>query len=313
MILLTREKTMIHHQLETLLPRLPTHHPFYEKVSTRFKQEAAGASGEASLDYYLRFLNSNLPLLHGLRVCDTTFNFQIDTLILFPSFILLIEVKNYAGNLIFHPASGLLTREIEGVIERFSDPTVQVNLQKLQLAQFLSERGVTALPLHSLVVFANSKALLDVQGTCADVILHEKLLDRIAELEMKYKGKAREIRELVQIGKLLAASHKPKQADVMTYYGLSLEDLVLGVRCSSCRSSIMNRTHGRWICPQCACSNPHAHISALQDWKVLFGERITARQACSFLGLGKLRTARRLLLAMCRAEGDRNSRYYRLP
>ncbi len=152
LILLTREQTMIHRQLETLLPRIRTRHPFHEKITTRFKQEAAGASGEASLDYYLRFLNSNLPLLHGLRVCDTSFNFQIDTLILFPSFILLIEIKNYAGNLVFHPSSGLLTRELSGVMERFSDPTVQVNLQKLQFAQFLAENNFHYILLLYLLI-----------------------------------------------------------------------------------------------------------------------------------------------------------------
>lgn len=60
----------------------------------------AGYRGEQSLDYYLGFL-TNYFILHDLRLPDRDHHFQLDTLLISPYFILILEVKNISGTLIF--------------------------------------------------------------------------------------------------------------------------------------------------------------------------------------------------------------------
>ena len=81
--------------------RLPQNHPKYQKIVNDWALYNSGYRGELALDYYLhRFNRSENFLLHSLRLQHKQ-NFQIDTVILHPNFILLIEVKNLSGKVNF--------------------------------------------------------------------------------------------------------------------------------------------------------------------------------------------------------------------
>ena len=83
-------------RMEALDRRLYSNHKMKAKVQLDLKRWRSGIRGEKEIEYPLRFLDEQRYLiLHDLRLSDENGYFQIDTLILSESYILILEVKNW--------------------------------------------------------------------------------------------------------------------------------------------------------------------------------------------------------------------------
>ncbi|MBM7659421.1 hypothetical protein JOC85_000188 [Bacillus mesophilus] len=121
-------------RLEALSRRLMKSHPAFHKVHENLLRQRAGYQGEKAIDYYLKYLpKEEYLVLHGLRLFDGVGYFQIDYLIISKSFILVIEVKNIFGTLLFDPEFNQCIRISQDKEEGFKDPILQVERQKNQL------------------------------------------------------------------------------------------------------------------------------------------------------------------------------------
>ena len=128
MILKDREYPLKAQILEAVLRRLPTGHPQKEQIENELGITLAGYHGEQSINYYLNFLPpENYLIMHDLRLksprSDTYF--QIDTLILHPAFLLIIEVKNFAGNSYMIPISDKLSEHTKMKKKLFLTPSLR--------------------------------------------------------------------------------------------------------------------------------------------------------------------------------------------
>ncbi|WHY71334.1 nuclease-related domain-containing protein [Fictibacillus enclensis] len=82
--------------------RLPHDHPKQKDIESSFAKHMAGFRGEESLDYSLSFLaDKKCAILHDLLLSDGVYHFQLDTVIVTPHFLLVLEVKNITGTLVF--------------------------------------------------------------------------------------------------------------------------------------------------------------------------------------------------------------------
>ncbi|HEU5141363.1 MAG TPA: nuclease-related domain-containing protein, partial [Bacillales bacterium] len=123
-----------------LLRRLPPSHPKRPQIEKQLAKYNAGYRGERSIEYYLSFLpEKQYHIFHDLRLTSGDHFFQLDTLLVSPSFILILEVKNISGTLHFDNTFHQLIRTIEDRKEGFNDPLLQVEHQKTQLANWLSQ------------------------------------------------------------------------------------------------------------------------------------------------------------------------------
>ena len=121
-------------QIEALNRRTPPHHRNKESISIQARNLRTGYNGEKSLDFTLGFLPSDtFKILHYLRIEDTNGHFQIDTLILSPYFVLIIEVKNIYGTITFDNMGQAIRTRNDGTEEGFNNPVEQVILQEYQL------------------------------------------------------------------------------------------------------------------------------------------------------------------------------------
>ncbi|MBH0172538.1 NERD domain-containing protein [Fictibacillus sp. 23RED33] len=60
----------------------------------------AGHNGEKSLQYFYRYLpKQEADIIHNIRIKHMEFFFQIDTLIITSKFLIVLEIKNYTGEL----------------------------------------------------------------------------------------------------------------------------------------------------------------------------------------------------------------------
>ncbi|KHE68153.1 nuclease-related domain-containing protein, partial [Halobacillus sp. BBL2006] len=114
-----RQKTSELLQLETLLQRLSAKHPMYEQVHEQLLRLTAGHFGETAMDFYLMYLPKGYHVVQDVRLFDGIQHFQIDALIITQKFLLILEVKNFKGKLIFYFEHQQLFRLANGVKDIF--------------------------------------------------------------------------------------------------------------------------------------------------------------------------------------------------
>ncbi|MDQ0352908.1 ribosomal protein L37AE/L43A [Alkalibacillus filiformis] len=313
MILLPQQKPSSLAQLEVIAPRLMKHSPVYQNVRDRYRREKSGYDGERSLNYYFNFLPQNAIYLHGLRVEERQFTFQIDHLILFPNFFLIIEVKNNAGLIKYNTETGVLKCiKSDGTYEHYGDPFIQARIQRFKLKKLLEPSGFTVPPIHTLVVFSHQDAVLEIEGHQPDLIISQRLPWRVSELEQKYTTPIFSNDELLNVGKMLKTKHQPKEVDIMKECNVKKEHIRNGVWCTNCKKYMMKRINRNWRCPSCKHKDPNAHINALEEYKLIFESEIKNKQAREFLQVPN-DVAKRLLKKTCSSYvGERKSRVYTL-
>lgn len=137
-----------------------------EALATKVKLLALGSRGEAQVLFELQ--NAFLPLhiLHDVQVVHNTLKAQIDIVVVTRKFILLVEVKNYFGNIVVNAKDEFSRQVYQGnrVVfqEGFYSPLRQVERQAEVLKECLTAQGlIKRLPIRYVVVFANNKTILD--------------------------------------------------------------------------------------------------------------------------------------------------------
>ncbi len=133
-------------QEEALARRIHKAHPLLPKILKSIGARKAGYRGEQNIDYHLTFLPQNkYTILRDLQLTDQ-YPFQMDTVLLSPQLIFVIETKNITGTLFFDKNSNQMIRTIDNVEEGFPNPLLQVQRQTHQLKNWLLQHK---LPTYS--------------------------------------------------------------------------------------------------------------------------------------------------------------------
>ncbi|WP_394219580.1 nuclease-related domain-containing protein [Halobacillus trueperi] len=288
--------------LQMLQHRLNPHHPAVSHVEETLSTKQAGWNGEQSLDFHLDYLKGAHYILHNLRLHDGHHFFQMDTVILFPSFILILEAKNMIGQISIHREKKEMRRETEG----FQDPVEQAERQKYLLEEWLMSKLGIQVPIDFLVVFTNRRCTLEFDSSDSriyeKVIRASSLMDAVQKKKNVHQGKIFKKEEILQIGHALAEAHQDHVPNYMKRFNLSYSDLQKGVRCPDCGKYSMKRTKMKWICSVCSHISLHAHEQALREYAVLVAKTISNKEARNFLKISSRHVVYRLLSAYCRGR-----------
>ncbi len=306
-------------KLQALLRRLPNHHPKKPQIEEELAKRKAGFKGEQSIDYYLSFLpESTYYIFHDLRLPSGPHYFQLDTLILSPYFILILEVKNISGILYFDDQFNQFFRSINGNEETFRDPITQVLRQVKQLHDLLLEMKLANIPLESLVVFSNQssnlKTLSPNPRRYRKAIHSADFPFKIEEFEEKYKKELLSLKDLRKLSNLLLKKHTPLSNNILEQYGIRKSEVLKGIHCPKCFALPMKRNFGTWTCSQCNSSTKAAHIDSFSDYSLLIKQTITNSEFREFAQLTSRSVSTKLLNSMnLKIEGSTKGRIYYLP
>lgn len=289
-------------RLEALLRRLPRNHLKFPAIEEAYMRRRAGFQGELSLDYFLGYLPEDLLILHDLRLHDGKRYFQIDCLILTSSFVLILEVKNFSGTLIFDSEFNQMIRIINDKEEAFPDPISQVERQKTNLKNWFNTHGFPLLPIETLVLVSNPHTIIKTSQnshqTSQKVIHSANLITRFERYRQKYNIDKISVKECKKISKLLIKKHEPLDSNYLQQYLIMEQDIVTGVHCTSCLKLKMQRHYGCWQCSDCMLRSKVAHLSTLKDYALLIKPFITNKEVREFLELESVTVASRLLSSM---------------
>ena len=280
--------------------RLPADHPKRTDVEEALGIRKAGEYGEKSITFHLGYLEGYHLILHDLRLYDGIAYFQIDTLILFPTYVLLLEVKNRSGRIILDRQSHQMTRiKEDGTREGDVDPVEQVERQSRLLGQWLMKHFSIKMPIHHLVVMSHTKCTLEFQN--CEPAIHEKvirgssLFDSIQRVGAEYRGRSWSKGSLLKVGKALREAHVEPKVDVVERFRLKRRDFLNGVRCLECGFYYMRRKGRAWVCLYCKHRSIDAHEQALKEYAYLISPWISNEEARFFLRIDSRHVVKRLL------------------
>ena len=304
MILKSREKPEKMLKLDALLKRLSNTHPERMRLEKDYARFSAGYKGEGAIDYYLNFLDEkDYYILHNVRLTTKICSFQIDTLILTQSFILIIEVKNITGTVLIDSVYRQLIRTINGIEECFPHPEDQAYHQKLQLIHWLEQQRLPIPPIEILVVFANQNCILKSNCTLpnnkqsSSIIHSTSILNNIQQIKDRYSKEHLSKKEIRRIANLINKHHVSLNIDILHSYHIDRKDLLLGVQCPDCRAYYMIRKNGKWYCNQCGLNSTNEHYHALDDYRLIISPYISNKEIREFLCISSDSIARKLMEA----------------
>ncbi|MFC7061937.1 nuclease-related domain-containing protein [Halobacillus seohaensis] len=291
-----------HIQLEVLHTRMLQDHFKRSDIQTQLLKQSAGHFGETTTDHFLQYITQeNYHVMLDLQLFDGISYFQIDALVVTREFLLILEVKNFKGELTFDFDHNQLFRKIDDHQDIFPDPFLQVEHQSLQLTRWLGRYDFPEVPIHSFVVITNPKTVIKTQGSDLNdrknrIVRAKRIIPAIYEFAFSTNHreffKEDEMSELVS---RLKTENTPYQKLVMEKYALSMNDLIMGVQCENCSRFRMDRRREHWLCPHCGMKSKNAHLRTLKDYQVLFGNEITNAEFRRFACLRSRKVAWRLL------------------
>jgi len=287
----------------TLKKYLNRNHPTYPELEKDLAKRWAGYWGEAALANYLQELpQEKYLILHDLHLQLHDTHFQIDTLLIAPTHILIIEAKNIIGTLyIDNIFNQLIRSNPDGTEDSFEDPRTQCRRLQSLLKRWLIQHNLHLLSIDYLIFFkSTNKTILKTNGTTIDtsrICKGRDLFTKIESIEKQYKQEKIQAAKWMDIAQYLVSRHSPKQIDILQEYGLTVNDLPWGVLCQDCTHP-MHYQKGIWHCPKCHSVSKDAHIEAINDHFLLIKPTITNRECQTILRLPTSDVTRRILITL---------------
>ncbi|WP_183163944.1 NERD domain-containing protein [Alteribacter keqinensis] len=245
--------------LDATEPRFPEAHPKYKNFKRDLGITQSGFNGEKSVDYYLENI-SNSPtsyLYHNLRLPASQTAFQMDTLLVTPYYLMIIEIKNWGGASLEFNEETKQVRQIyhDGRKEVHDDPVLQVKTQRKKLLVMLKKYGLSYIPVEYGVVMSNKNPeIIFSEGYKeTDRVFRSTYLDYfLVEMDKKYTEKKLCIEKLTQLDQIFLNSHQERPFNVLEKYDLEKNQLLKGILCTECITpTSMYRAQRSWKCPKC--------------------------------------------------------------
>ncbi|UTE77946.1 nuclease-related domain-containing protein [Rossellomorea sp. KS-H15a] len=312
---------LILEKTEALSGRIVQHHLKVPLLEKDLRKRRAGYKGESTVYYHLTFLkDKRYKIFYNVRLPIFSNHFQMDFLILTPSYILIIEVKNISGLVTIDPFIKQLTRTHKGVTEGFTDPVSQVQRYKLLLQKWFSTHKLKHPPIKHLVVFSNPSTTLNYTVSPApddpykQIIHAQNIIDKIMDLNEKHPTSTVTEKELLKMKRVIIKKHEESEIDILKAYSLTKNDILTGIRCENCQHLPMIRVSASWSCPKCRHSSKTAHITAIHEYFLLLNNHLTNSELRKFLHLNSRNTAYKMLKSLqYKTQGETKSVIYSKP
>lgn len=283
-----------------------------------YQKYAAGYHGEKMLDYQLSlFPQNDFYHLADIRLQHADSFFQIDSFILTPKVIFIIEIKNLRGTLEYNAHQKQIIQYVEDKQTSYLDPIIQAKIQKRKLDLWLKKRGYQ-IPIEYLIVSTNTSTVIrnpwnDSEFNDRFITLHY-LLFRLEERYAQYTKNILSSRDIQHLEKTILQEDVPLKVDLRRKYHLNENHFISGVPCTQCYHSPLIWKSAKWNCLKCGWKSRHAHKRLILDYFLLFEPFISNSTFRDFANIRNPRLAYRLLNSMqLEKTGGKKNRIYVAP
>lgn len=279
--------------LPRLIARMPVSSLEREEFEQRYQRVKIGFSGEIKVDDFLESLE--LPAgVHILKNIELTLgggqSFQIDLLIISPKYMLLLEVKNIAGELSFEREPNQLVRNLHGKVSKMDCPVTQLSNTKVNLERWLQQRG-WEISVSGCIILANQQAFVKSAPENAPIRFMKEIPLLLERME-KYP----DIISVGEVDRLVKSiGHDRVEYNpfpLREYFRINEAVLKKNQLCPNCHLALRYINHKTRYCSNCRLNVKSDYERALQDWFIIFGQTITSRECQEFLGLSNRHQAK---------------------
>ena len=308
-IKLKRYKPHVLLSYEALLRRLKKRYRFNEIIQSNYQRHKAGFQGEKRIDYKLSlFPKKNFYHYPHLRLNTNQNHFQIDSLLITPKIIFILEIKNLKGILEYSSKYGQIIQIDDGKETGYMDPILQVEIQKQHLINWLGKIGYQ-IPIEPLVVSTNPYAV--IRNIDNDKVFDhrfislENLLFKLDEIYNSYQNPILTIKEIQFLLKKFIKHNNPLKSNLMKRHKIQSHHLVSGIPCDICERTLL-RLHGKWYCKHCNTKFLNSHVRVILDYFLLHNSTITNNQCKTLLQLSSPNIAYKILSSMNLENNGKN-------
>lgn len=298
MILKDREISMILKKLFALDGRMYNDHIEGDRVHNDLQKKLAERRGEEAVDFYLQFLDQKLfHFLLSIRIPDEQGFFQIDTLTLSPYFILIIEIKNWRGTILFGENGQVIRVREDGTEEGFQNPIPQVYLQRHRLQKWLQLKGINNIPIYFMVVISFPSTIIKsiTQQQIPKEVIHSNQLSFKINALADVHEQVISMDDIHLIAKQLIAEHTPEDKDILSAYNVQTKQLIKGVICDNCSYHPMIWHRSKMFCPKCKFTSTNSFLNAIQDYSLLISNEAKNKELRDFLQIDSPHIMKRLM------------------
>lgn len=291
--------------------RLPSHHVAIPALRSKHAAVQAGFGGEQELDKVFESYAFSMKhgIFHDLSLVSST-HFQVDTLFITPSYAVLFEVKNIAGELTVTENPPQMIRVLDsGQVNGFKSPIAQLENNCELFRDWLYSRNL-ALPVYGAVVLAYAKQRIEVFDTNIPILFPSAVPTFIRKLPTSPPLLDDETFATL-LTQLNSGHCQFIPSPICETYSIRQSDIRTGVICPRCGFIGMEKYMGGWRCLACGGTSRDAHKQAIRDWFLLFGGGMRNKDCREFLRVDRQQTAHRLLMSMeLKSEGTFRDRAY---
>ena len=302
---------------EALLRRLKPYYRNHPAIQSNYQRHKAGFYGESRVDYKLSLMQKNNYIhIPGVRLNNHQHYFQIDSIIITPKLIFIIEAKNMQGVLEYYASQRQLVQITDQVQQSYKDPILQAKLQVKQLKKWIGQTN--KIPIEFLVVSTNPATIIKNMNNEKEFnyrfVTLENLTFRMDEIYHKYQKHILNKEQMNLLAEKLIEEDSPLIVDLIDEYGVEKDHLINGIPCSNCEKVPVKRINKMWICSQCGKNDRRVHERVIFDYFLLHGKTITNSQCQKLLKVSNRYIAYRILKTMkLSTSGQNKAKKYMTP
>ncbi|WP_252501971.1 nuclease-related domain-containing protein [Sporosarcina sp. Marseille-Q4943] len=310
------KKRTMPNELKALLSldkRLPNNHMKKHEVKKNLLICQAGYNGELEFDAHIAEFQPDYPhaILHDLYLRQDGAYFQIDSLVITPSSITVVEVKNHKDKTVIKANPTQFIRVFQnGDRKPMRNPYIEIDRKIHFLKNWLNIRGIQ-IPIDGLLIFAHTNELsIEHPSPEMKTIFTYEAPAHFRSLPMNehiLDGHA-----IHNLATAMLEHHKDYNPfPLADLYAIAPEDITPGVICPSCDRPGMRWGREKWNCPSCGHAGKTEHQQTVQDWFMLIKPQMTNREFRYFTQLNNRNVARSLLAKSgLQLIGERKAAHY---
>ncbi|MEN1967708.1 NERD domain-containing protein [Lentibacillus sp. N15] len=313
-----RKKPYIILCYEALFRNLNGRYRTNRKLRENYQRFHAGYQGEKTVDYNLmQFPQKNFFVLHDIRLKIHNVHFQIDTLIIYEKFILILEIKNLAGIIEYDSKLRQLVQINSEKKIALQDPILQAETQKEHLKAWLQQLNIS-IPIDTLVVNANPSTIINIKqddpAIYLKLIRNENLHLTLNKITEKYTSKVLLATEISKLSNTILNWNTPLHPNLIKQFNVQERHLKTAITCPECGQPSIKRARGKWVCQKCHTIESNLHEQIILDYFLLHHSTITNRQCRSLLNIDSPRVVYKLLNSLSlKYTGQNSARIYYAP
>lgn len=298
--------------LRYLFRRLSITHPKYITVKHDLYNAEAGHAGEQFVDSIIKSIHFPLPyaVFPNLRLYEHGIpSTQIDILLITQSYALVLEVKNWAGDVTFQ-SIGQVHQKKPDVAKTMDCPTVQVETNRCHFMDWLTKHNVQ-LPVHKAVIFPHVTTV--IHGAENREVLFSKELPLLIRklnnlpIQITHNSFQNLCMKISQADKPYTENHFCKT------YDLTDKDLLKGLFCEKCGQLLNKQSHRIYVCKLCMYIPDNPYKESMTAWFTLFKPLVQNKEIMNFTGSLSPRTVSYFMkISGFPYSGDRKARRYHL-